>query len=49
MLRVFIAVFFSGTRDYTAQGSEAFEEVFELAETGKPFQIYSRAQFKRAK
>ena len=34
---------------YTAQGSDAFEEVFELAEMGKPFEIYSRAQFKRVK
>ena len=34
---------------YTAQGPDAFEEVFELAEAGKPFEVYSRAQFKRAK
>jgi len=34
---------------YTAQGSDAFDEVFELAEAGKPFEIYSHAQFKRVK
>ena len=34
---------------YTAQGADAFEEVFELAEMGKPFEIYSRAQFRRVK
>jgi len=34
---------------YTAQGPDAFEEVFQLAELGKPFEVYSRAQFKRVK
>jgi len=34
---------------YTAHGSDAFEKVFELAEAGKPFEIYSHAQFKRVK
>ena len=34
---------------YTAQRSEEFEEVFELSEAGKPFEIYSRARFKRVK
>ena len=34
---------------YVAQGPDAFEEIFELAESGKPFQIYSRSRFTRVK
>ena len=30
-------------------GPEEFEEVFELAEAGKPFELYSRARLKRVK
>ena len=29
-------------------GSDEFEEVFELAEPGKEFELYSRARLKRA-
>ena len=32
---------------YVARGASEFEEIFELAEPGKDFQLYSRAQFKR--
>jgi hypothetical protein len=34
---------------YVVQGPDAFEEVFELAERGKPFAVYSRAQLRRAR
>lgn len=34
---------------YVVQGPDAFEEIFELAESGKPFEVYSRAQLRRAK
>lgn len=34
---------------YTFFGADEFEEVFELAEPGKPFELYSRARFTRAK
>jgi hypothetical protein len=34
---------------YVAHGSDEFEEVFELAEPGKPFGVYSRATLKRVK
>lgn len=33
---------------YVVHGSDAFEEVFELAEAGKPFEVYSHARFRRA-
>jgi hypothetical protein len=33
---------------YTVLGPDEFEEVFELAEPGKPFEKYSRAHLKRA-
>jgi hypothetical protein len=32
---------------YIAHGPDAFEEIFELAEAGKSFEVYSRATFKR--
>jgi hypothetical protein len=32
---------------YVVLGPNEFEEVFELAEPGKPFELYSRARFKR--
>jgi hypothetical protein len=32
---------------YTVLSPDAFEEVFELSEPGKPFEVYSRARFKR--
>jgi hypothetical protein len=34
---------------YVVHGPDAFEEVFELAETGKPFEVYSRARLRRVK
>jgi THAP4-like, heme-binding beta-barrel domain len=34
---------------YVVLGPDAFEEVFELAEPGKPFQLYSRAHLKRVR
>ena len=32
---------------YIVNGPDAFEEIFELAEGGKPFEVYSRTRFKR--
>ena len=32
---------------YIFHGPDEFEEVFELAESGKPFELYSRARLKR--
>ena len=34
---------------YTVLGPDEFEEVFELAQPGKPFELYSRARLKRVK
>ena len=34
---------------YIVHGPDEFEEVFELAQTGKPFELYSRARLKRVK
>ena len=34
---------------YRIQGPDAFEEVFELAESGKEFEVYSRTRFERVK
>ena len=34
---------------YTLLGPDEFEEVFELAEQGKPFELYSRARLKRVR
>jgi hypothetical protein len=34
---------------YIVHGPDEFEEVFELAEAGKPFEVYSRARLKRVK
>ena len=34
---------------YIVHGPDAFEEVFELAENGKPFEVYSRAQLRRVR
>lgn len=33
---------------YVVHGPDEFEEIFELAESGKPFTIYSRARLKRS-
>jgi hypothetical protein len=32
---------------YVVHGPDEFEEIFELAEPGKPFEVYSRARLKR--
>jgi hypothetical protein len=32
---------------YVVNGPDAFEEIFELAEAGKPFEVYSRTRFTR--
>jgi hypothetical protein len=34
---------------YTVLGPDEFEEVFELAEQGKPFELYSRARLTRVR
>lgn len=34
---------------YVVQGPDAFEEIFELAESGKPFEVYSRTELRRVK
>lgn len=34
---------------YVLQGPDAFEEIFELAEADKPFEVYSRARLRRVK
>ena len=40
---------FRARETYLVQGSDAFEEVFEIAEPGKPFDVYSRTRFTRVK
>jgi hypothetical protein len=34
---------------YVVHGPDAVEEIFELAESGKPFEVYSRAQLRRVR
>jgi hypothetical protein len=34
---------------YVVLGPDEFEEIFELAEPGKPFELYSRARLKRVR
>ncbi len=34
---------------YIVRGVDEFEEIFELAEPGQPFKVYSRAVLKRVK
>ena len=34
---------------YVVHGPDEFEEIFELAEAGKPFAVYSRSHFTRVK
>ena len=34
---------------YVVLGPDAVEEIFELAESGKPFEVYSKAQLRRVK
>ena len=40
---------FRARETYTFHGPDAFEEVFELAEPGKGFEVYSRSRFTRVK
>jgi hypothetical protein len=40
---------FRARETYFPQGTDAFEEVFELAEPNKPFEVYSRTRFTRVK
>ena len=40
---------FRARETYIFHGADAFEEVFELAEPGKEFEVYSRSRFTRAK
>jgi hypothetical protein len=32
---------------YVVPGPDEFEEIFELAQAGKPFDVYSRTRLKR--
>jgi THAP4-like, heme-binding beta-barrel domain len=34
---------------YLVQGADQFEEIFELAEPGKPFEVYSHTRLKRVR
>ena len=34
---------------YVVHGPDEFEEIFELAQAGQPFEVYSRARLRRAK
>ena len=34
---------------YVLHGPDEFEEIFELAEAGKPFEVYSRSRFTRVR
>ncbi len=40
---------FRARETYVVFGPDAFEEVFEMAEPGKAFEMYSRTRFKRVK
>jgi len=40
---------FRARETYVGHGPDEFEEIFELAEPGKPFELYSRARLKRVK
>jgi hypothetical protein len=40
---------FRARETYLIQGTDAFEEVFEIAEPNKPFEVYSRTRFTRMK
>ena len=40
---------FRARETYLVRGADAFEEVFELAEPNKPFEVYSRTRFTRVK
>jgi hypothetical protein len=38
-----------GRESYVVHGADEFEEIFELAESDKPFEVYSRARLKRVR
>jgi len=38
---------FRARETYVIAGPDAFEEIFEMAEPGKPFEVYSRSRFSR--
>jgi THAP4-like, heme-binding beta-barrel domain len=38
-----------GRETYVVHTADEFEEIFELAESGKPFEVYSRTRLKRVK
>lgn len=40
---------FRARETYRMQGPDEFEEVFELSEPGKPFEVYSRTRLKRVR
>lgn len=40
---------FKARETYVLRGPDQFEEVFEIAEPGKPFEVYSRARFTRVR
>lgn len=40
---------FKARETYAPLGTNGFEETFEMAEPGKPFEIYSKTRFTRAK
>jgi hypothetical protein len=40
---------FTARETYTLLGADEFEEVFELAESGKDFEVYSRSRLKRVR
>lgn len=40
---------FKARETYVSLGPDAFEETFEMAEAGKPFEVYSKTRFTRAK
>jgi hypothetical protein len=40
---------FRARETYLVQGADAFEEVFEMAEPGKPFEVYSRTRLTRVR
>jgi len=40
---------FRARETYVARGPDEFEEIFEMAEPGKDFELYSRAKLKRAR
>jgi hypothetical protein len=40
---------FRARETYLVQGTDAFEEVFEIAEPNKPFEVYARTRLTRVK